>query len=156
MQAKQIMTRKFLATTETETMGMALERMHEHRLHMLPVLAEDGTVLGVVTMFSILMRIVPNYIVTGDLESVSYAPDLGLMRRHYGELIEQPITSVTDPEPLLVKPDESLLSVAAALLAHGRHEHALVVDEQHVLLGVISAGDILANLKARPDEAAGA
>jgi CBS domain-containing protein len=156
MQAQQIMTRNFVAATETETVGMALEKMKERRLHMLPVLKEDGTVLGVVTMFSILARVVPNYILTGDLESVPYAPDIGLMRRRYDQLVGEPITAATDTEPLLVKPDESLLSVAAALLPQGRHEHALVTDARKALLGVISAGDILAGLKASPGEAPGA
>ena len=48
---------------------------------------------------------------------------------------------------LLVHANESLLSVSAALCTFGKHEYALVVDDDNVLLGVISAGDILDRLR---------
>jgi CBS-domain-containing membrane protein len=156
MQAQNIMTRDPITASGADTMGMALERMQQHRLHMMPVLDGDGVVLGVVTQHSILAHIVPNYIMTGDLKSVTYAPDLGLLRRQYATLINESVMAEVDTEPLLVKPDESLLSVAAALISFDKHEHALVADERKRLLGVISVGDILGYLKQASGEAPGA
>ena len=156
MQAQEIMTRDPITASGADTMVVALERMQQHRLHMMPVLDEGGVVLGVVTLFSILEHIVPNYITTGDLKSVTYAPDLGLLRRQYGVLIGESVMTVVDDEPLLVKPEESLLSVASALITFEKHEHALVADARKRLLGVISVGDILAYLKRAASEAPGA
>jgi len=150
MKASQVMTSNPRTIQGTETMGKALATMFEHHLHMLPVVDAERAVLGVVTMFSIMAHIVPDYIVSGDLDSVSYAPDIGLMRRRYDQMVDEPVRNVTDSTPLMVRADDSLLSIAASLVTHDRHEYALVIDAHNVLLGVISAGDILANLKQVP------
>jgi CBS-domain-containing membrane protein len=146
MQAQQVMTGNPRTIPGSETTGKALETMLAHHLHMLPVVDGGGGVLGVVTMFSILAYIVPDYIVSGDLESVSYVPDIGLLQRQYAARAGEPVTAAMDAEPLLVKPDASLLSVAAALISHGKHAYALVADTDKKLLGVISAADILRHL----------
>jgi CBS domain-containing protein len=146
MQAQQVMTGNPRTIPGSETTGKALETMLAHGLHMLPVVDASGGVLGVVTMYSILAHIVPDYIVSGDLESVSYVPDIGLLQRQYTVRAGQPVTAAMDAEALLVKPDASLLSVAAALISHDRHAYALVADEHKTLLGVVSAADILRHL----------
>lgn len=151
MQAQRMMSASPITALDTETVGVVLERMCGKGLRLLPVLDDGGTVLGVVTLFSIMAHIVPNYIVTGDLDDVPYAPDFGLLRRHYDEILNHPVTEVLDAEPLLVRPESSLLSVAATLITHGKHDSALVVGEDKKLLGVVSVGDVLAGLKALPD-----
>jgi len=123
-----------------------LERMRDAKLRMLPVVDDAGIVAGVISTFSIMEHLVPSYIVSGDLNQIPYAPDMGILRRHYLEVIEKDLLSVMERKPLLVKRDESLLSTAAALTAFGKHEYALVVDEDKRLIGVISAGDILDRL----------
>ncbi|PCI42577.1 MAG: CBS domain-containing protein [Proteobacteria bacterium] len=123
-----------------------LERMRATKLRMLPVVDDAGIVAGVISTFSIMENLVPSYIVSGDLNQIPYAPDMGILRRHYLEVIEKDLLSVMETKPLLVKRDESLLSTAAALTAFGKHEYALVVDEDKRLIGVISAGDILDRL----------
>jgi CBS domain-containing protein len=142
-----------ITALDTETVGVVLDRMCGKDLRLLPVLDAGGKVMGVVTLFSIMTHIVPNYIVTGDLEDVAYAPDIGLLRRHYDEILGQPVTEVLDAEPLLVRPESSLLSVAATLITHGKHESALVVDGEKKLVGIISVGDVLSCLKDLPDGA---
>ena len=150
MQAKSMMSANPITARDTETVGAVLDRMCGKGLRLLPVLDAGGKVLGVATLFSIMTHIVPNYIVTGDLDDVSYAPDIGLLRRHYDEILGRPVTEVLDVEPLLVRPESSLLSVAATLITHGKHESALVVDGDKKLVGIISVGDVLSCLKALP------
>ncbi len=153
MHAQSMMSANPITALDTETVGVVLDRMCGKGMRLLPVLDAGGKVLGVVTLFSIMTHIVPNYIVTGDLEDVAYAPDIGLLRRHYDEILGQPVTGVLDAEPLLVRPESSLLSVAATLITHGKHESALVVDGEKKLVGIISVGDVLSCLKALPDGA---
>jgi CBS domain-containing protein len=150
MQAQTMMSAKPVTVLDTDTVGTVLARMEETGLPLLPVLDGKGAVAGVVTRFSIMTHIVPSYIATGDLDDVAYAPDIGLLRRHYDALLGKPVAEVLDAEPLLVRPDSSLLSVAATLITHGKHESALVVDEHKRLLGIISVGDVLAGLKTLP------
>jgi len=146
MLAENIMVTELTTAHIDDRVCDVLERMREAKLRMLPVLNGERVVVGVISTFSIMEHLVPNYIVSGDLNQIPYAPDMGILRRHYFEVIEKDLLSVMETKPLLVKRDESLLSTAAALTAFGKHEYALVVDEKKRLIGVISAGDILDRL----------
>ena len=147
MLAEQVMISDPCTAHIGESVGEVLVRMRAARLRMLPVIDQSEVVVGVVSTFSILEHIVPNYIVSGDLNQISYAPDMGILRRHYDAYAYKNISEVMDATPLLVNRDESLLSVAAAMISFGKHEYALVVDHQKKLLGIISAGDILDQLQ---------
>lgn len=146
MLAEKIMVTKITTAHIDDRVCDVLKCMRDAKLRMLPVVDDAGVVVGVVSTFSIMENVVPSYIVSGDLNQISYAPDMGILRKHYLEVIEKDLLSVMETKPLLVKPSESLLSTAAALTAFGKHEYALVVDEEKHLIGVISAGDILDRL----------
>jgi len=143
MLAERMMVTELVTAQVDESVGDVLARMRSAGLRMLPVLNADRTVAGVLSTFSILSYIVPNYIGSGDLKEVAYAPDMGVLRKKHHTIIHQKISDVMEKAPLLVHPHESLLSVSASLIAFGKHEYALVVDENSHLLGVISAGDVL-------------
>ncbi|MDX8402460.1 MAG: CBS domain-containing protein [Mariprofundaceae bacterium] len=151
MQAERIMVKDPITCRIDESIGVVLQRMRKASLRMLPVVEASGRIAGVLSTFSVLARIVPEYIVSGDLDAVPYAPDLGVLSRNYCEIANLSAREVMDVDPLLVEPDQSLLSVAAALLNYGKHEYALVADEERRLLGVISAGDVLDCLRALRD-----
>jgi len=146
MLAENIMVTELITAHVDDRVCDVLARMRAAKLRMLPVVDDHGGVAGVISTFSIMECLVPSYIVSGDLNQVSYAPDMGVLRRHYLEVIEKDLLSVMETRPLLVKRDESLLSTAAALIAFGKHEYALVVDEEKRLIGIISAGDVLDRL----------
>jgi CBS domain-containing protein len=148
MQAQQVMISDPCTAHIDELIEKVIIRMRDARLRMLPVTDHSGVVLGVISTFSILENIIPNYIVSGDLNQISFAPDMGILRCQYDTCTDKQVSEVMDSEPLLVSKDESLLSVAAAMISFGKHEYALVVDKQKKLLGIISAGDILDQLQA--------
>jgi len=143
MLAEEMMVRDVVTADKHEQIGEVLQRMRQKKLRMLPVVDDSGLVLGVFSTFSLLSHIVPDYIVSGDLDSLSYAPDIGILSKHYEELSGQEMVSVMDDEPLCVHVHDSLLSVAASLVARARYEYVLVVNEQKQLQGIISSGDIL-------------
>jgi len=129
--------------TTDERVDDVFKRMRTLGLHMLPAVDANGVAKGVLSAFSVLRHIVPDYIVSGDLDAIPYAPDFGLLRKHYTIVSAQSVADVMDTNCLTVGPNESLLSVAAALIGFGKHEYALVVEKDGSLLGVISASDIL-------------
>jgi len=149
MLAENIMQTNLVVAKDDELVSDVFITMREAKLRMLPVLDQDNVVVGVLSTFCVLQHIVPDYVVSGDLKQISYAPDMGILRRHYDEIAGQPIKKIMNTSPLLVNKDESLLSVAAALSAYGRHEYAMVVDKQQHLLGIISSGDILDRLQLK-------
>ena len=138
MIASNIMVRNPVTANVSEPVGDVL-----HKMRMLPVIDEAGCVQGVLSTFAVMEHIVPDYIVSGDLESVPYVPELGLLSRAYLQVAGKTVGEVMDVKPLLVSPTEELLSVAAAMISYGKHEYALVADRDRHLLGVISAGDVL-------------
>ena len=146
MIAAKIMIAQPKTCTTDEQVGVVFDRMRMQSLRMLPVVDADGVLKGVLSTFSVLGRIVPDYIVSGDLNAIAYAPDLGLLRKHYTTVSDQPVAEIMETTYLAVGANESLLSVAAALIGFGEHEYALVVEKGGRLLGIISAGDILDSL----------
>ena len=146
MIAAKIMIAQPKTCTTDEQVGVVFDRMRMQSLRMLPVVDADGVLKGVLSTFSVLGRIVPDYIVSGDLNAIAYAPDLGLLRKHYTTVSDQPVAEIMETTYLAVGANESLLSVAAALIWFGKHEYALVVEKGGRLLGIISAGDILDSL----------
>ncbi|MDQ6953308.1 MAG: CBS domain-containing protein [Mariprofundaceae bacterium] len=143
MLAERIMMTHLVTAHVDESISDVLVRMRQAELRMLPILNSDQTVAGVVSTFSVLSHIVPDYIVSGDLDQVSYAPDMGILKKHYSEQARKHVSTVMERAPLLISKNESLLSVSASLISSGKHEYALVVDPTLHLLGIISTGDIL-------------
>lgn len=149
MLAERVMNPEPVTASIDEVAGEVLARMRGLGLRMLPVLDKSEIVVGVISTFSIMQHIMPDYIVSGDLGQISYAPDIDILNRRYRSNIGKELADLMDDKPLLVRKDDSILSVAAAMISFGRHELALVVDEQKRLVGVISAGDILNHLKQK-------
>jgi len=148
MLASSVMVVDVVTAEIGERVDAVLQRMRGARLRMLPVLDSERRVCGVVSTFSIMERVVPSYIVTGDLNQIPYAPDMGVLHRHFEEVRQLKVEAVMDAKPLKVQQDESLLSVAAAMISDRRHEYAMVVDEQGCLQGIVSAGDVLDRLSS--------
>ena len=143
MLAERIMVTELVTAQENECVGEVLSRMRKASLRMLPVLDQDHQVVGIFSTTSILSYIVPDYIVSGDLDQVSYAPDMGVLHKGYDALADHKVSTVMEDKPLLISPEDSLLSVAASLVSLAKHEYAVVVDKQRRILGVISSGDLL-------------
>lgn len=142
MYANKIMTANPVVCFGHQTVSEVLNILHERNVRILPVVDENKRLLGVVNSISLLEKIVPAYILS-DLKSISYAPDLGLLRKHYLQLHDQLVSEVMDSNPTVVRPNESLLSATAALITYDRHDYVLVVEADRTLVGVITANDVM-------------
>jgi len=144
MLARDVMVTKTLSVLPDQDMGTALDLMRRHHYRMLPVVDADNCLCGAITTSNILRHLLPDYILSGELGEVAYAPDIAVLTEHYPKLIRQQVSCVMDTEPLTVQDDESLLAVASTLAADTRqHVYALVLDAGKRLVGIISPGDIL-------------
>ena len=152
MLAEKIMVTQVITALAHERVGEVHDKMNTKKLRMIPVVDEKNSVQGILSTFSIMQSVIPEYLNSGDLDQISYAPDLGIVQCNYESVIQCPIQDFMDTSPLFVHKSDSLLSVAAAISSHGKHEYALVVDEAKRLLGVISSGDILNRLKLKTNE----
>ena len=150
MHAKDIMTTDVVVCHPEQTVADIAAVLNEKSFRMIPVVDSDRKILGAVHSLSVLASLVPSYIVTGDLKSIPYAPDIGLLRKHYEKLLQSKVSDVMDDNPTIVSADESLLSVTAALITYDRFEYALVADDDEHLVGIISSSDILRRLAKSP------
>jgi len=147
MFAKLIMSEPVVTCRPEQSISEVLDILSDSHHRMLPVIDGDNKILGVVRAICLVEKIVPTYIGSGDLTSVAYAPDLGLLKKNYLAIVDKTVGDVMLEKPVIVRPDESLLSVSASLLAQQRFEYALVADEEMHLLGVISSNDVLRKLQ---------
>lgn len=153
MHANLIMTKDVVSCQADQTVAEVIEMLRDRSVRMIPVVDAENRVLGAVNTLTLLAHLVPEYIVKGDLKSIPYAPDMGLLRKHYKAILGRKVSEVMNNDPTIVRPDESLLSVAAALLTYDRFEYALVAGADRKLVGVVASSDILATLsKLKPEE----
>ncbi|OIQ02358.1 MAG: hypothetical protein AUK36_07350 [Zetaproteobacteria bacterium CG2_30_59_37] len=132
----------------------ALDKMRDNGHRFLPVVDADGRVVGLFSALSVIGHLVPDYIVSGDLDDIPYAPDFGLLRQHYDAVKGLPVSQLMIAKPFTIKQEESLLSVAAALVTHASYDAVLVEDADARLVGVITSSDVLGKLRRlRPDAA---
>lgn len=150
MHAKNIMATDVVVCHPDQNVTDIVATLIEQPFRMIPVVDDDRTILGAVHTLSLLSSLVPSYIVTGDLKSIPFAPDFGLLRKHYHQLMNAKVVDVMDKKPTIVHADESLLSVTAALITYDRFEYVMVADPSGRLLGIISSSDILERLAAAP------
>jgi len=143
MHANRIMVREVTTCRPDNTVAEVIAILNRKSFRIVPVVDDGQRILGAVNTLTLLSHIVPEYIMEGYLQSVPFAPDIGLLRKHYRELLGKTITEVMDTSPTIVREDESLLSVTASMIRHDRFEYVLVADADRRLKGVISSSDIL-------------
>lgn len=146
MKANLVMTKDLVVCHPDQTVLEVMNILRNKSFRVLPVVDENNKILGAVNMLGMLSRIVPEYIVSGYLKSVSFAPDMGVMRKHYLEIIDHKVVDIMDTNPTIVGENESLLSVTSALITFDRFEYAFVADKENKLLGIIAASDIVRSL----------
>lgn len=144
MNAQDIMTRQVHSIGPECSIGEALARMAELRLQALPVVENENTLLGMLNFWQILEQAMPSYIAKGDLPDVGFAPDLAQFHERLEALKPQLVTSVMNPHPPCVRPDDSVLACAALIMKTPKTVYLLpVVERTRRLIGLISAWDII-------------
>jgi CBS domain-containing protein len=143
MHADLVMTKDVITCSPNDTVKDVLRTLEGKSFRMVPVVDDKRHVVGVINTLSLLSKLVPEYIIQGYLKSIPYAPDMGLLRKHYAEIVDRKITDVMDRNPTIVSERESLLSVTAALITYDRFEYAIVVDAHKTLKGIVSSSDIM-------------
>jgi CBS domain-containing protein len=149
--AAELMTDNPISVRADAGVGEAVALMTDRGFTAAPVIDESGRAIGVVSMTDILIhnREYSRLLPTGD--ATAYAD----LRHHAERLPEEMEIEIVDPTAVseimtpvvfVVSPDTLAVEVVRTILARRVH-HVFVADDQGTLVGVISMGDVLRNLK---------
>lgn len=139
MLVKDFMDRDLTSVGPDCTLGEAVEVMNRHRLGGLPVVDEEGRLLGYISESDVIKAAMPGYV--EHLKSLSFVPDVGQLFRRLRRLSREPVSSFMTREVVAFREDDHDMQVALEMLRRGL-KRAPVVREGK-LVGVVSRADLL-------------
>ncbi len=147
MIAANIMTTEVYTLTCKDTMKDAIKLVNEKKIRQVPVVDDDGRVIGVITPNTLIKAILPKYISEGLIGNVRFAPELPEFVKNIDALADKSVCDYMDERFVTVKPETSTMEVATIYITSKEPvESILVVDDDNRILGVISRWDIFKRL----------
>ena len=113
-------------------------------LHELPVIDQEGKPIGLVSARSILHLALPGYAADSLLNLMKSGPDVESIYQRLKVILDSPIDCVVDANIDVVNAESPTSAIAAMLVnLKGDSRNILVVDRTGVLIGVITAKDLV-------------
>ena len=151
LRVRDVMTRKVIVVTEGTSFGDMVDLMVRHQISAIPVVDEDGGLLGMVSEADLISK----QAYGGRRRPVSDGFG-GLPRRDAREVIRsrgRTARGVMSAPVETSLPDEPLRAVARRMVQN-RLKHLPVVDQAGRLVGIVSRCDLLLAFDRRDDEIA--
>ncbi|MGD2136560.1 MAG: CBS domain-containing protein [Gemmatimonadales bacterium] len=137
---RDVMVRRRLSVSPETTLGETARLMVAHSVAAVPVVSEEGEVLGVVTHDEVMRYLMPRY-----LKRAS-----GEFRKPVGDQVDphaMPVRDVMDRSVLCVSADQVLADVAGMML--NRNVERFPVVDEGVLVGFLTRGEIVRRILGR-------
>jgi CBS-domain-containing membrane protein len=140
MNVKASMKKQVVTVQDTDDLGTAAKQFVKHHVGMLPVINEEGKLVGVLQLRDLLTLILPAF--TSLMDDFDFVSDFGAMEsiRPSQETISKQVSEVME-DPVCVRASSGL-SRAFSLLHHHNLTDLPVVDEENCLVGIASRVDI--------------
>lgn len=142
MKARELMRRDLTSVEPDTLVHEAIYLMEQSGLSTLPVVDEEGKLVGIITEHDLIHAALPEYFEM--LHSISFLPNLNQIQKRLKEMAFKPISRYMK-EALAVHLEDEDLHIAD-LLIRKRLKQIPVVDEAGHLVGVIRRIDILSRL----------
>ncbi|MDY9922707.1 CBS domain-containing protein [Methanobacterium sp.] len=127
LKVKDVMSQTVITVPPTEDVVFAFEKLMKHKISSLPVVDDDGKLVGIVT-----------------------ATDLGhnliLDKYELGTTVEEVMVN----QVIYVSPEDNLATAVRKMHEYGSDEgiiNQLVVLDNHKLVGIVSDGDIISSIE---------
>jgi CBS domain-containing protein len=133
----EVMTRTVVVAPEDAPFKELVRRMHEHRVSALPIVTEDGRLVGIVSEADLIAKRDPDLWDWHLLEGPHRRAD---RRKALGVVAAEVMTA-----PAITVGPEAPIAEAAHLLRERRLKHLPVVAPDGRLVGMISRVDVLAS-----------
>jgi CBS domain-containing protein len=128
------MDRDLTALTEDITVEEAIETLLRHHMTGLPVIDDQGKVIGFVSEEDIIKSALPAYI--SNLPSSSFLPDYGQFSQRLAAIASKPVSDVMHRNCVTFDVDESDFAVASTMIS--KHIKIAPVMKDGIMVGYIS------------------
>ena len=109
-----------------------------YRIPALPVVDEDGKLVGNISEMDLLKNLLPTM---EDIMAGEAAMEIDRMRTNYSDSVEIHVSEMMNKDPVSVSPDQHVLKATAKMTSH-RFRRIPVVTDDGKLVGVMSLGDV--------------
>ena len=153
-QVSEVMTENVATLRAQLSVADAIRTLANNRVSGMPVTADDGVVVGVVSLTDIaeLLGAATPVEPPADDEPATFYDSVRLLRLvdrllHHASSAEKTVGDIMSTQIVSVGPDDSV-GAAAQLMSKRRVHRLLVLDAKHQLVGILSALDVVALLGA--------
>ncbi|MCS7239689.1 MAG: CBS domain-containing protein [Candidatus Bipolaricaulota bacterium] len=143
MKVRDFVRRDLTAVERDTRVSQAIKLLENSGLSSLPVVDDEGKVVGVISERDIIRALLPEYV--DMLRSPSFLPSLDRLTKKLREIGDHPIERYMVKEVISVRLEDTDLYVADLMLRKGLKQLP-VVDEQGRLVGVVRRIDLLSRL----------
>jgi len=144
MIASNVMTKEPITLSYNAKVKDAIDLFRSTKFQNLPVIDDQGRPVGSVSALSTLHAAVPAYADEKLLAIMEGGPDIVSVYRKLEKIFDLPVTDIMDKNIHPVHAGTPTSSVAARLINQGNQTTSVfVIDHEGVLIGLISAVDII-------------
>jgi len=143
MKARELMRRDLTSVEPDTPVSEVIYLMEQAGLSSIPVLDDEGVLVGVISERDIIRAALPGYLEM--LHSASFLPNLNQLSKRLKEMAPEPVSKYMNPDVIFVHPDDEDLQIADTLIRN-ELKQLPVVDDQGHLVGVIRRIDLLYRL----------
>ncbi len=138
MKVSEVMTHGVLTCHPEDTLHSATQKMVMRRCGALPVVDDEGKLIGIITIRDTMLPLYPNF---GEyVHDAKTARDFEEMEENYKRVMCMKVREVMTPNPMTVSSDTPVLK-AASYMGLKNLRRIPVVDDGK-LVGMVSIGDI--------------
>lgn len=140
MNVNSCMKRNVVSISMDSTVQHAVELAVKYHIGTLPVVDNDGKLLGIVNLKGLLSLVMPDFVQL--IDNLDFLYDFGAVerRRPSDEDLHRKVADIME-KPICLKENSSLLH-AAAMLSKQSLKDIPVVTEEGLLIGLVSHVDI--------------
>lgn len=133
-----VMSTGVVTAKATDTVRSVVSKMLSRHCGAIPVVDNEGKLLGLVAVRDVMIPLYPNY---GDyIHDNVHSRDFQEMEEGYPEVLKKPVGDIMTKNPLTVGPHDPILQAASYMGL--KHFRRIPVEENGKLVGMISMGDV--------------
>ena len=138
MVVREVMSTGVMTAKKTDTVRSVIIKMLSRHCGAIPVVEDDGKLIGLVAVRDAMIPLYPNY---GDyIHDNVHSRDFEEMEEGYSAVLEKPVEEIMSRNPLTVSPHDPILEAASYMGL--KHFRRIPVEENGKLVGMVSIGDI--------------